>query len=446
MESVLELDLDLIEVLEVSLRCSLCLERCRSPRSLSCLHTFCLDCLIQLFQQCDESKSSIFPCPECRVVYYVPQQKGFRLPQPYAWKVLAEILDRFRSLALKGKQNYPYRGKNFTAQTSYLDYNMARAFKHMTLSLAIVTAVPNALSPRVTSLPVIPDDTMRESPQDVTSKCRSVIDNSTELRVNKMREFTLVYQPNGVSCTPNGNVIVCENAGDRTFIYGPDGAKVVELQVPKRSRNTDVGNSSDGRILVAEHSSKNILVFEADGSYVKSVGIEFDTDTGICVYGDEIFFTSAGSGAVYQMRLDGGDRRLLVKKNRDIDLDTPAFVTVSPERVAVSDWAKRVVFMFDRSGQLMFIYSGEGSSANSLAKPSGLAIDSAGRLIISDSENNCVHFVSSEGRFLGQVSLKQEGLYRPWGLSLNSKEELVIAMMSSQSIITIQYKEALLYL
>lgn len=51
-------------------KCSICLDKFRTPKSLPCLHTFCQTCLaryIKEFFQREQSLSwSGFPCPTCR--------------------------------------------------------------------------------------------------------------------------------------------------------------------------------------------------------------------------------------------------------------------------------------------------------------------------------------------------------------------------------------------
>ena len=58
--------------------CSLCLGEFQDPRALPCLHTFCLNCLVQ---HCNSNqRNARVKCPECREQHDVPKSgvEGFR--------------------------------------------------------------------------------------------------------------------------------------------------------------------------------------------------------------------------------------------------------------------------------------------------------------------------------------------------------------------------------
>ena len=60
------------------LQCSLCLDEFKDPRALPCLHTFCLECLVQL---CATSqRNGKFKCPMCQEQHKTPGNgpEGFR--------------------------------------------------------------------------------------------------------------------------------------------------------------------------------------------------------------------------------------------------------------------------------------------------------------------------------------------------------------------------------
>ncbi|XP_070547910.1 E3 ubiquitin-protein ligase TRIM56-like [Ptychodera flava] len=55
------------EIGEDFLCCTICLEQFKSPKVLSCLHTFCEQCLVTLVE-----KTGALHCPECRQEYQLP--------------------------------------------------------------------------------------------------------------------------------------------------------------------------------------------------------------------------------------------------------------------------------------------------------------------------------------------------------------------------------------
>eukprot|EP00027_Filamoeba_sp_ATCC50430_P018149 CAMPEP_0168568772 /NCGR_PEP_ID=MMETSP0413-20121227/15765_1 /TAXON_ID=136452 /ORGANISM="Filamoeba nolandi, Strain NC-AS-23-1" /LENGTH=582 /DNA_ID=CAMNT_0008601149 /DNA_START=10 /DNA_END=1758 /DNA_ORIENTATION=+ len=57
------MNLSHMEKINEQLTCPVCLERFKEPKVLPCLHTFCKDCLDQIFSK---SKDNSFACPTCR--------------------------------------------------------------------------------------------------------------------------------------------------------------------------------------------------------------------------------------------------------------------------------------------------------------------------------------------------------------------------------------------
>ena len=61
--------------IEDDLKCGTCLELFQDPRSLPCLHTFCLECIKRTI-----NGSNTFKCPLCRAVHKLSEEKAELLP------------------------------------------------------------------------------------------------------------------------------------------------------------------------------------------------------------------------------------------------------------------------------------------------------------------------------------------------------------------------------
>ena len=66
--------------LDEQLTCPICLDRYRSPKALPCLHTFCKECVKQIF---DHVKQEV-KCPECRKMHSVPSSGIEGFPNNYS--------------------------------------------------------------------------------------------------------------------------------------------------------------------------------------------------------------------------------------------------------------------------------------------------------------------------------------------------------------------------
>ncbi|RUS76029.1 hypothetical protein EGW08_016207, partial [Elysia chlorotica] len=88
------------EISDQFLNCKICFESFREPKTLTCLHTFCLDCLQQQYEQEASNRSSRFTlytsrsvtCPLCRKKTELPAGGVRRLPDNFLVCNLNQVL------------------------------------------------------------------------------------------------------------------------------------------------------------------------------------------------------------------------------------------------------------------------------------------------------------------------------------------------------------------
>lgn len=88
------------EITDQFLHCKICYEPYKEPKTLTCLHTFCSDC-IQKHVDSDSNRSSRFllysryiTCPLCRSKTEIPNGGVRRLPDNFLVSSLTDVLDR----------------------------------------------------------------------------------------------------------------------------------------------------------------------------------------------------------------------------------------------------------------------------------------------------------------------------------------------------------------
>ena len=73
-----DLDPDVSSLLE----CGICLEECRDPQTLPCLHLFCLRCLKQ-HTSATKTRDGSFHCPKCRENFTPPEGDVEKFPKNF---------------------------------------------------------------------------------------------------------------------------------------------------------------------------------------------------------------------------------------------------------------------------------------------------------------------------------------------------------------------------
>ena len=84
-----------------------------------------------------------------------------------------------------------------------------------------------------------------------------------------------------------------------------------------------------------------------------------------------------------------------------------------------------------------FRYTGTPSSDKEAFNPVGLATDNKGRILTTDHWNNCIHILSQDGHFL--YSIDNCRLHGPWGICVDSKNNLFVAEYYTGKVKKIQY-------
>jgi len=74
-------------------KCPICLDGCKNPKSLPCLHSFCLHCLQQHWK--DKCPRDEVPCPVCRKELAIPDEGLEELPHNFFVQNLIEAREAF---------------------------------------------------------------------------------------------------------------------------------------------------------------------------------------------------------------------------------------------------------------------------------------------------------------------------------------------------------------
>lgn len=114
------------EISDQFLHCKICLEPFKNPKTLTCLHTFCLDCLQQhLDAESSRSRFAIYnrhiTCPLCRKKTELPSGSVRRLPENFLLSNLTEIIDRRRPSTVPPCEICPSGTRGNNASSKCLD-------------------------------------------------------------------------------------------------------------------------------------------------------------------------------------------------------------------------------------------------------------------------------------------------------------------------------------
>lgn len=200
----------------------------------------------------------------------------------------------------------------------------------------------------------------------------------------------------------NDRVVAIDSAGSVVFAFGGPGRGDAELDGP-----VGIGIDGKGRIHVADRGNQRIQVFAEDGSYLYPVPLFVDgvrvepVDVAVNEEGTELFVTSADRHEIIVFDWKGNLlRRWGGRGDEPGQFFHPATIEISAEMVYVVDVLNARVQCFYPDGRVVRVFGRRGAGPGTLFRPKGIAIDTSGRVFISDSYFGVVQAFEKNGDFL----------------------------------------------
>jgi DNA-binding beta-propeller fold protein YncE len=202
--------------------------------------------------------------------------------------------------------------------------------------------------------------------------------------------------PMGVAVGQDGRIYVTETGGDRMIHIYNSARQEVGSFAPPDTQTADripmyVAVSPKGDVYVSDRGSATIFIFSADGDAQGQV--------------------TAPKGFE-----DWHPLALTFDKAGNL------FVTdVTPD--------KHRLIVLDPQGKLKFSFGKQGEEEGQFWYPNGIAVDSEGRIYVTDSNNGRMQAFDKDGKFLFKISrgMSPGDLSIPRGIAVDSENRLLIA-------------------
>ena len=189
-----------------------------------------------------------------------------------------------------------------------------------------------------------------------------------------------------------------------------------------------VAHTADGMMHVLRRGEPAFFTLDRNGKYLRSWGEAiFDWSHGLRV--DRDGFIWATDGRAHEvMKFSPSGERLMTLGKRGVAGDTsdtfnrPTDVVVAPngDFFVTDGYGNSRVLKFSKDGKFIKTWGTRGTGPGQFNLPHTIVMDSAGRLLVGDRENNRIQIFDQDGNFLDQWT----GLGAPYGIYMAPDDTL----------------------
>ncbi|XP_034327527.2 tripartite motif-containing protein 2-like [Magallana gigas] len=281
------------------------------------------------------------------------------------------------------------------------------------------------------------------SPLD-TSKVVAAIDTSKVLAAIDTSKVTAVIDTghghlNSVACLNDENIWTCGN--DKMIrLYNLQGEQVNSVKTKSGNRPEDIAVDHGGDLIYIDYKDRTVNIVQntlTDCTYIRLQGW---SPRSVCstVSGDLLVIMDTDDEKTKMVRYSGSTEKQQIQFNdKGQSLFSSGGILCCCENqnldICVSDCDAYLVVVVNQGGELRFMYTGSPSTTKQSFSPRGITGDSQSQILIADFNNNCIHILDQDGQFLC-------GLQGPWGLCVDTRDNLFVAECYTCKVKKIQYR------
>jgi len=285
------------------------------------------------------------------------------------------------------------------------------------------------------------------------------VSNSELEIITKKEQFAQEFvKPIGISILPNNNLVIAERGYRNSVgIFDPLVGTFISKFKTKRefSNPSDIAVLLNGNIVVRDDIG--LQMFDNNAEFLNDIipqGIGKKKLNGVCYgvkcdpnglvltistnpWGQNNCITRSGETDVL---IIDTSKNVIVEKVELLDVimnhkfSKCRFLECCQDKIFVSDLGLHHVYVIDRLNSSVLMIGNCGIGPGQFFEPAGLAVDSAGNLIVSDAGNNRLQLFDRNNIFLAYIGLNI--VSRPSGILLDKRGESLYVLNLKGNFLT----------
>ncbi|MDI6891794.1 MAG: NHL repeat-containing protein [Actinomycetota bacterium] len=241
------------------------------------------------------------------------------------------------------------------------------------------------------------------------------------LRVKGMTHLTTIYgygdkpgelmgRPHGVAVDKDGNIYIADMENARILVFD----KTAKFLFKFGERGTGEGQflnpmgvavAPNGRIYVTENNLSKVLIFNSKGKFIKEFGVMMPLMPTVAL--NKLYLTTYGHVIIYD--LDGNELAKWGKKGKLAEqFDCPTGIAVDKAgNVYVSDTLNLRLQALNKDGEVLWVVGEPAKDIKALGRrfglPAGLTIDENNLLYLADAFHFSIRVLNTKGKELAEL-------------------------------------------
>nr|XP_022308570.1 uncharacterized protein LOC111114522 [Crassostrea virginica] len=284
---------------------------------------------------------------------------------------------------------------------------------------------------------------LKKSPGAVSSPQTRLLSDKPRILTHIPTGYNYLYD---VSCLSDEEIWTSGN--DKIMkLYNLNGELLKSVQTKSGKEPQDIAVTRSGGLVYADYRDRSINL--VSGTQIQTlIKLRGWTPLSLCstASGDLLVtMISDDEKQTKVVRYSGSTEKQTIQwDDQGKPLYSPNYINnikyLSENRnldICVADYTARAVVVVSAAGKLRFRYTGPPSTPGESFLPYAITTDSQANILTSDHNNHRIHIIDQDGLFLR--FLHNCGLQRPWGLCVDSRDNLFVAEVNTGKVKKIMY-------